>query len=200
MTLPKSLRDLFKVSLLTIAMSFGTVSSAHAISFTLNWTGTNGISLTGTFTGTDNPDPVTGLGDGVIRGGNLNGSNELSDFTITFRDSTNGNLATYDLNTQLISNSSFNFNYQLSPPPAGILQAGNATDPNGFSIGISNGYILDTTSGVVNFTDNNFVYFDSGNAALTATPVPFEFEGSAGILTLGAIWGANQWRKNRLKK
>jgi hypothetical protein len=40
---------------------------------------------------------------------------------------------------------------------------------------------------------------DSG-VTLTATPVPFEFEGSAGILTIGAIWGINKWRKNRIKK
>jgi hypothetical protein len=30
--------------------------------------------------------------------------------------------------------------------------------------------------------------------------VPFEFDATAGVLTLGAILGANQWRKNRLKK
>ena len=35
---------------------------------------------------------------------------------------------------------------------------------------------------------------------LTATPVPFEFAGSAGILTIGAIWDINKWRKNRIKK
>lgn len=47
---------------------------------------------------------------------------------------------------------------------------------------------------------------DNGNdgnlvqATLDIIPVPFEFEASAGVLTLGAIFGINKWRKNRLQK
>ena len=46
---------------------------------------------------------------------------------------------------------------------------------------------------------------DGGAGALSVTnfnvqAVPFEFDATAGILTLGAIWGVNQWRKNRIKK
>jgi len=41
---------------------------------------------------------------------------------------------------------------------------------------------------------------DLTGATLDITPVPFEFEGSAGILTIGAILGINKWRKNRIKK
>jgi hypothetical protein len=46
---------------------------------------------------------------------------------------------------------------------------------------------------------------DGGAGALSVSnfnvqPVPFEFEGSAGILTIGAIWGINKWCKNRVKK
>jgi hypothetical protein len=193
MFLSRSVRRLFQVSLFAIAMNFASVSSAQAFTFTLNWAGTNGISLTGTVTGNDDNF------DGVIKAGDFNGlPNEVTFFTVTFRDSTDGELATYTLANQQNNNPSFNLNYQLSP--ADLLQAGNSTETNGFSIGSSSGYILETTSGVIGFTDNNFVYFDTGTAALTATPVPFEFEGSAGILTLGAIWGVNKWRKNRLKK
>jgi hypothetical protein len=192
MFLTRSVRRLFQVSLFAIAMSFASVSSAQAFTFNLSWAGTNGISLTGTVTGNDDNF------DGVIRAGDFNGSNEVTFFTVTFHDSTVGVLATYTLTEQQVNNPSFNLNYQLSP--ADLLQNGNSTDPNGFSIGRSDGYILETTSGVVGFNDNNFVYSDTGTADLTATPVPFEFEGSAGILTLGAIWGVNKWRKNRIKK
>lgn len=40
------------------------------------------------------------------------------------------------------------------------------------------------------FTVNNF----------QATPVPFGFDSSAMIFSLGIIWGVNKWRKNSIKK
>jgi len=189
MSLTRSVRRLFQVSLFAIAMTFGTVSSAHALTFTLNWTGNSGASLTGTFTGTDVD------GDDVINGRGTN--NEVTAFDITFRDSTNAELASYNLTQLLGFTPDFNFNYSLVSP-VGVLQSGNALSTTGFSIG--NGYLLETTESGIEFGDYvNFSANDSGGT-LTATPVPFELDATAGILTLGSIWGVNQWRKNRLKK
>ena len=197
MYLARSVRRLFQVSLFAITMSFGTVSSAQAIiTFTLNWTGDSGSSLTGTFTGTDDNS------DGFIKGGNLNSTaNEVTAFDVTFRDSLNNILATYTLddpdpNLRLIDSiPDFNFYYQLSPTPVGVLQSGNALSTTGFSIGSDSGYLLDTTEGAIDFTDN-VTFNNDGGGTLTASPVPWETD----VLPLiGAtiFFGGGMWIKRR---
>ncbi|MEA5621283.1 hypothetical protein VB711_26110 [Cronbergia sp. UHCC 0137] len=167
-------------------------SSAEAISLNLSWNA-NGLlnsadnySLTGTFTGADT------VSDGFIR----SSDSEITDFTLNFFK--NGTpLASYDFAT--ISVGQYNFNYEIATNT--ILQDGALNTPTGFSIGDSTaGYWLDSQVGSgLSFNDSNGFESASGGT-LTATPVPFEPNASTGILTLGMIWGANQWRKNRLKK
>jgi len=187
---------LLGVSLLTFALGFGLSRPASALDFTLNWTGTdafgNGVSsLAGTFTGTDLDT------DGIIEGGSLFGTNEVTAFDISF--SNGGSLVSYNLVQLQGFSSAFNFNYDIASST--VLQSGNAGDSNGFSIGSGSGYLLDTTLGSgITFTDYVNSAADDAGGTLTATPVPFELDATAGILTLGAIWGVNQWRKNRLKK
>jgi hypothetical protein len=180
--------------------------SAQAISFTgnLSWQGTgNGTTLTGTFSGNDLDS------DGFIRG-TATGTNELSLFTVTFTDPSVPASATYNL-ADLLGFGNYNvstgflFNYNIA---SGIISqnAAPTDESDGLSIGdFNNGYVLESS---LSAAPNNLSLVDStvnasggdSGGTLTATPVPFEFEGSAGILTIGAIWGINKWRKNRIKK
>ncbi len=187
-----------------LALSFITylagTASASAISLNLNWTGTGDTdptdiySLTGSFEGNDNN------ADGFIRDGFIR-SGEITGFNINFfKNSTI--LASYNFST-ISSDGQFNFNYEIATNT--ILQTGDLASLTGFSIGDSStgGYSLDTgiTSPVIlSFNDNTGGLNSANGGTLTAMPVPFEFEGSAGILTIGAIWGINKWRKNRIKK
>jgi hypothetical protein len=137
-------------------------------------------------------------------------TNELSFFTVTFTDPSVPASATYNL-ADLLGFGNYNvstgflFNYNIA---SGIISQNAApTDAiNGLSIGdFNNGYVLESS---LSAAPNNLSLVDStvnasggdSGGTLTATPVPFEFEGSAGILTIGAIWGINKWRKNRIKK
>ena len=178
-----------------LALSFTTylagTASASAISLTLNWTGTGDVSgtysLTGSFTGNNT------VVDDFIR----SSDGEITDFVINFRRDPSTPLASYNF-TQISTDPSFNFNYQISTNT--VLQTGNPLDSTGFSIGNSvDGYSLDSGTGTsLSFNDNTGSGLDTATGG-NLTAVPFEFEGSAGILTIGAIWGINKWRKNRIK-
>ncbi len=184
--------------LAALAVSFTTylagTASASAISLNLNWTGTGAdptdiYSLTGSFTGTDLNS------NGFIRSIE---TGEITDFTLNFFKNS-APLVSYNSAT-ILNDGQFNFNYEIVTNT--ILQTGNLADPTGFSIGAPNssGYSLDSFDGsTLNFNDNTGGSDFASGGTLTATPVPFEFEGSAGILTIGAIWGINKWRKNRIK-
>jgi hypothetical protein len=188
-----------------LALSFTTylagTASASAISLNLNWTGNGDLggtySLTGSFTGTNS------VVDDFIR----SSDNEISGFTLNFQKDPSTPLITYDFN-QITTDPSFNFNYEISTNT--IFQTGGPIGSpsalTGLSIGNSvNGYSLDSfasasNGGNLTFNDNTGGFDSATGGTLTATAVPFEFEGSAGILTIGAIWGINKWRKNRIKK
>ncbi len=78
---------------------------------------------------------------------------------------------------------------------------------SGVNTNITNlGNVLAIVTGVSPSAIGVFVSANTGGldtasgGTLESTTVPFEFEGSAGILTLSAILGINQWRKNRIKK
>lgn len=171
-------------------------ASASAISLNLNWTGNGELggtySLTGSFTGNNI------VSDNFLRSSN----GEITDFSLIFRrDSDSSILATYG--NEILGDNSFNFNFQISDNT--IFQDGATNvSPTGLSIGNSvNGYTLDSFSfasngGKLSFNDNTGGFDSAIGGNLVA--VPFEFEGSAGILTIGAIWGINKWRKNRIKK
>jgi hypothetical protein len=213
MLFSKLARTLFPVSLFVYLIGLGMAPSAQSISITrnLSWQGTNGITLTGMFTGEDN---AGGISDGFIRG-TATGINELSFFTITFTDSSNSSSKTYT-KEDLLGFSSYNgstgflFNYEIATGLVShglVSQNADSTDVGfGLSIGdgtATSGYLLEssTSPAPANLTLTDFDFSNNtGGGTLTATPVPFEFEGSAGILTLGAILGVNKWRKNRIKK
>jgi hypothetical protein len=170
-------------------------ASASAISLNLNWTGTGDISgtysLTGSFTGAKaNADDFLRFSDG-----------EISDFTITFRQDPATPLMTYFF-SQISTDPLFNFNYQISTNT--ILQTGGLTSPTGFSIGISStgGYSLDSGTGSGLFFNDNTIGgldFARGGTLLAtpATAVPFEFDASAGILTMGGAFALRRWYKKR---
>jgi hypothetical protein len=204
--LSKLVHKLFPLSVFAYFISLVVTPSAQAISFTgnLSWQGTgNGTTLTGTFSGNDLDS------DGFIRG-TATGTNELSLFTVTFTDPSVPASATYNL-ADLLGFGNYNvstgflFNYNIA---SGIISqnAAPTDESDGLSIGdFNNGYVLESS---LSAAPNNLSLVDStvnasggdSGGTLTATPVPFEFEGSAGILTIGAIWGINKWRKNRIKK
>jgi hypothetical protein len=203
--LSKLVHKLFPLSVFAYFISLVVTPSAQAISFTgnLSWQGTgNGTTLTGTFSGNDLDS------DGFIRG-TATGTNELSLFTVTFTDPSVPASATYNL-ADLLGFGNYNvstgflFNYNIA---SGIISqnAAPTDESDGLSIGdFNNGYVLESS---LSAAPNNLSLVDStvnasggdSGGTLTATPVPFEFEGSAGILTIGAIWGI-KWRKNRIKK
>ncbi|MEA5618815.1 hypothetical protein VB711_13340 [Cronbergia sp. UHCC 0137] len=180
---------LLGVSLLTFVLGFGVSRPASALDFTLNWTGTdafgNGISsLTGTFTGTDLNS------DGIIRGGTLFGANEVTAFNVSFTNANPGSvsLISYNLGQLQSFSPAFNFNYDITSST--VLQSGNAGDNNGFAIGDNSGYLLDTTLGSgITFTDFANSAADDAGGTLTATPVPFEFSPTLGLLALGGWFG-----------
>ena len=204
--LSKLVHKLFPLTVFAYFISLVVTPSAQAISFTgnLSWQGTgNGTTLTGTFTGNDLDN------DNFIRG-TATGTNELSFFSVTFTDPSVSASATYNLEYLLglgnyNGSTGFLFNYNTV---SGIVSQNAApTDvSDGLSIGNgSTGYLLESST---SSAPNNLSLVDAtvnatggdSGGTLIATPVPFEFEGSAGILTIGAIWGINKWRKNRIKK
>ncbi|NET69659.1 MAG: hypothetical protein F6K62_00950 [Sphaerospermopsis sp. SIO1G2] len=183
-----------QVSLLTIVMGWGVSEPANALDFSLSWNG-DGIlgggisSLTGTFSGVDSDS------DGILEGGNLFGSNELTAFDITFNNSNEGTLATYNLSELLSFSPDFNFNYNIASGQ--VLQSGNANSATGFSIGNGvTGYLLDTSAGSgISFADNiDFSSSDLGGTLnATTTAVPFEFSQTLSLVILG---GAFAMRKS----
>jgi len=194
--LQNSVLRLFKVSLFALSMSLLGTSSAQAINFySLQWTGTGDFSMTGLVSGNDDDN------NGILQTSNLFSNNEFVTFDVTFKDSSLVTLKTYNINQFPNLSPTFNFNLQFTPTTATVLQGGNAQSGTGFSIGSTDpgDVLLDTRFGQgITLTDPAGFGDDGGN--LIATPVPFEFDATAGIVTLGAIWGVNQWRKNRLKK
>ena len=171
MKLQNTVRHLVQFSLFTMVMTFGLVPSAYAISFNLSWTGNSGTKLTGTFEGTDSNN------NGLITGGTLNGSNEVTAFNVTFTDSANNAPVTYNLSDLNSPTSSPNFNFIYDTNSKKVLQSGDPLSSTGFSIGSDSGYLLESTSSNgINFTDAiNFTYNDIGiTGSLNATPVPSE--------------------------
>jgi hypothetical protein len=195
MKLQNSILRLFKIPLFTLSMSLLGTSSAQAINFySLQWTGLSNFSMTGLISGTDLD------GNGILQTSNLSSNNEFLSFDVTFKDDLSATLATYNLSALQGFSPTFNFNLQcadiLCTTTVSVLQSGNAQTATGFSIGSNSDYVLDTTSGSgIKLSDFTFNTFGDSGGTLTATAVPFEFDASAGILTLGAIWGVNQWRK-----
>ncbi|WP_353930030.1 hypothetical protein WJM97_17255 [Okeanomitos corallinicola TIOX110] len=195
-----NLRDrFFQLSLLTFVMGFGVSHPANALDFNLTWTGTDAFgagtsSLTGTFSGVDLDS------DGVLEGGNLSGGNEVTAFDITFSNTNEGTLATYNLSQLLSFNPSFNFNYDIAS--GNVLQSGNANSSTGFAIGDGDlGYLLDTTAGSgISFTDfNNFTANDQFGT-LSATAVPFEFSPMLSLGILGAAFAIRKrYRQEQVK-
>jgi hypothetical protein len=201
-------RSLFHVPLLTFCLSLLVPSTANAIAITgnLNWTGTGGNTLTGTFTGEDaNNDGIIQAVSPAINSGI--GINEFTFLTVTLTDITAPLSQTYNIG-ELIGFNSLNFNYDIvngtilqSLDSIDVLQGSAPLYSAGLSIGDdSNGFALQSNIGSgLSFLDN--INFNSdGGGTLTATPVPFEPNASTGFLTLGALWGVNQWRKYSLKK
>ena len=159
---------------------------------TISWEGTQGYSMTGDF------DFNNLNGDDFAR----TADSEITQFNVTFSDTSNNTLITYDLATLDTFFPEFNFNYQISTGQ--VLQSGDAGDPNGFRIGDNNaGVILDTTQGSgISFVDNEFGStpgFGFGGtleATDEATAVPFEAEGTIGLVFLGSFL----WYRNRKKR
>ena len=187
----------FHKILSTLSLSFVALlplaSPADAISFTLNlnWEGgislSDGItpySLTGTFTANDLNN------DGFIRATNTDFS-EVTDFAVTFKKDAAMDLIVYDFSA-ITSDPSFTFNYDIvnntilqdgdTPEGLSALYIGNRTLLPNF------GFSLDSFQvSILSLIDATGVENAEGGV-ITASPVPFEFEASGGILMLGAAW------------
>jgi hypothetical protein len=136
--------------------------SAQALTFQLNWTGDGGYSATGDFNFNDANN------DGIAR------SNEFATFNITFSDNLSNTLATYNLNQLQLFTPAFNFNYDIVNNI--VLQSGNSSDLDGFSIGDGDiGYLLNS-NGIdgISFGNSDLSISDFGGT-VTATPIPFDF-------------------------
>jgi hypothetical protein len=191
-------RRLFPASFCTILISLVAASSAHAISLTLSWTGTGGNTVTGSLTGTD-----------INSNGIIDGTFGLNEWTgpssFTFTDNATPNSINYTV-TELLdfgayygSGNGFRFNYNLAIGT--VEQTGDPSTGVGLSIGdlriTGAGYGLESSTGILQFSDTiNFTGNDSGGT-LTATAVPFEFDGSAGMAIVGGVFVLNRWYKKR---
>ena len=183
-----------QVSLLTIFMGWGVSAPAKALDFSLSWTGTDVFggtsSLTGTFSGADNDS------DGILRTNNSLGNNELTAFEVTFNNSSQGTLVTYNLSNLLSFSPNFNFNYDIANGE--VLQSGNASSATGFSIGINGEYLLDTTAGSgITFTNFNNFLLNASGGTLNATPVPFEFSQTLSLVILGGVFAMRKSLQRR---
>lgn len=188
----------FHKLLSTTALSFIALlplaSSADAISFSLNlnWEGT-GITdpsiryfLTGIFTAEDLNN------DGFIRATNSDFT-EVTDFAVTFSKDPNTNLVEYNFG-EITSDPEFTFNFDIVNNV--ILQSGTtAAALDSLYIGNRtssfSGFSLESFSGALRLVDVNGTDNAQGGE-IKASPVPFEFEASGGLLMLGAAWW---WRK-----
>ena len=196
---------LFKISLAavtTVAVLTSLPSKVMAIGFagdyaTSNWTTTNNNAdgYADTVNATSTSIDIIG-GDSIPNSTGFTGSG-TTDWTIAITPSRAGTL-------------SFTWSYG-SLDTAGNDVAGYLYNGTFTQLATNDGQL---SSSPVTFTLNNGDTFgfrvetlsnDGGAGALSVSnfnvqAVPFEFDATAGVLTLGAIWGANQWRKNRLKK
>jgi len=186
----------------TVAVLTSLPSKVMAIGFsgdyaTSNWTTTNTNANGYADTANATTTSIDIIGGDISNSGILSGSG-TTDWTIPITSARAGTL-------------SFTWNYGSLDTPnsndlAGYLYNGNFTllasldgqassSPVTFSLnsGDTFGFRVET------LTNNG------GAGALSVTnfnvqAVPFEFDATAGIVTLGAIWGVNQWRKNWIKK
>ncbi|WP_413172203.1 hypothetical protein [Anabaena azotica] len=187
------MRQFIKFALGGIAFlsCFQTALSAQALTYQFTWTGDNGYSAVGNFSFNDTDN------DTVARTNNSNNLNEFTVFNITFRDLVSNSLATlttYDLNQLQSFNPAFNFNYDIVNNV--VLQTGNPSDSDGFSIGDGDAGFLLTSNGNdgVSFGDANETVFDFGGI-VTATPIPFEFSPTLSLGILGAVFAIQKGRK-----
>ena len=189
------LKTLKLFGLVTTATLVTTAASASTITAEINWTAdTPGtfsggtVSLSGIFSANNSDE------DDFIR------TDEVTAFNVTFNDSAVGDLATYNLSDLVGFTPDFNFNYEISSNT--VLQSGDSNTTTGFSIGSNSEYLLDTTSGTINFTDS-ISGFGSSNASggtVTATPVPFDVSSGLGIFALGGMLGLRYLHKRSKKQ
>ncbi|MEO3706364.1 hypothetical protein [Trichormus azollae] len=120
----------FAIGTITFLSCLQRTLSAQALTYKFNWTGENGYSATVDFDFNDLDN------DAIVRANNSNNFNEFTVFNITFRELVRNSLvtlATYDLNQLQSFNPNFNFNYDFVNNV--VLQTGNFSDADGFSIG-----------------------------------------------------------------
>ncbi len=173
------------------------LSALPANAIDLSWQGDQfGYSLEGEFDfNNTNGDDFARASDG-----------EITQFDVTFFDPFDTEIITYDVATLQGFFPSFNFNYQISTQE--ILQTGDPGDPDGFRIGSINGILLDSNLGTgIALFDGGFGSLpgsDTGGvleASVTnggsdpGTPIPFELEGTMGLMVLGGFL----WYRNRRK-
>ncbi|MDR9402818.1 MAG: hypothetical protein RI580_05200 [Halothece sp. Uz-M2-17] len=186
------LKTLKLFGLVTTATLVTTAASASTITAEINWTSNtttlNGgtVSLSGVFSANNSDE------DDFIR------TNEITAFNVTFNDSAVGDLATYNLSDLVGFTPDFNFNYEISSNT--LLQSGDSNTTTGFSIGSNSEYLLDTTSGTINFTDSaNFGFSSASGGTVTATPVPFDVSSGLGVVALGGMLGLRYLHKRSKK-
>ncbi|MEA5618603.1 hypothetical protein VB711_12260 [Cronbergia sp. UHCC 0137] len=155
------------------------VTPANALSFTFSFQNVNGDAPTGGF--------VTGTLDGLVEG-----DNSGTGITATVLSSPGGGLGAYSFNGTANSANAF------------VVNGGNITFADAEFIQGNNVLNLGTpgNSGfgsiLVDFPSYSFDYADFSNATTTftpATPVPFEFNPTLGLATLGIWFGVSKLRK-----
>ena len=196
------LLQLSLATLTTVAVLISLPSKVMAIGFTSgdyatsNWTTTNNNAdgFADTANATSTSIDIIG-GDSAPNGGSLIGSG-YTDWKIAITPARAGTL-------------SFNWSYDSTDSPGN--DSASYFLNNNFTF-LANSQTTGTSLITLTLKDTDTFGFrvetssNSGGAgALSVSdfnvqPVPFEFDATAGVLTLGAIWGANQWRKNRIKK
>jgi len=184
------------VTVTTVAVLTSLPSKVMAIGFTgdyatSNW---NAVSNTNADGSVDTINAPTSID--LIGGNNGSATSGTTDWTISITPARAGTLSfTWDYNTLDI----------LPQDSAGYLHNGNFTLLASVAASSTTPVTLNLNSGdtfgfrvATSTNDGGVGVLSVSNFNVQA--VPFEFDATAGVLTIGAIWGANQWRKNRLKK
>jgi len=202
-----SLLKLSLATVTTVAVLTSLPSKVMALGFTgdydpTKWNAVSNTNANGsvdtTYAAITHPDDATLNYSIALTGGNNNSNTEgTTDWTIAITPARAGTLSfTWSYGTVDDPNND-SAGYLYNSIFTSLASSDGASSSSPVILSLNSG---DTFGFRVATTTN-----DGGAGVLTVSnfnvqPVPFEFDATAGVLTLGAIWGANQWRKNRLKK
>lgn len=194
------------INIIGVTASTDMGTSIGNLNFTVNGAGLPGNipSLTGNHASINSTNNWAGA-DGTTTGNitfNLGGSYTLTGFTFWNRSGVStGNQSGINGVTILTSTDNVLYTALTGAPTNFTRGVTNASPqpPQTFTFSPTDAsyvrFAVSSNYGSTRFTGFSEVQFD-GTAA---TPVPFDFDPSLGVVGLGVVFGINKWRKNRSK-